>query len=429
MVDKTETIAVGGRDFRLPYAGEVRPLNEREYADLRGSIDRHGVADPVLVDEDDNVIDGHHRLRIARELGLAAVPVDVRTGLTDEQKRALASELNTHRRHMTQKEREEHAAARRERVMKGIEEGKSQVTLAREEGVDRSRISRDVESRGRVAGATLPPTVTRRDGQVQKRPRRGIGERVRDLLREHPDWTDAQIGQAVEMERTNVGRIRRKMDAEAQEAREAADKAARPASAATPRGGREEIVLALLARHPDWTQAAIAGHAGVSSSYVSHIIARERARHEREAAQRRPPPSPEVRQKLQEVGIRRKWDSPMMEQALANYADPNVPQWRKDELLAGKSEPLVYTADRYLVPMRGSFMEPANPSYAPIATALDRVRLAIQGLEQYDPDMIAGLLSPEARRDWSEYRAVRLQRHLTFVDRALKGPRTEEQAR
>ena len=46
------------------------PLNEQQYADLKEDIAECGILQPVAVDEFGEVIDGHHRQRIAQELGI-----------------------------------------------------------------------------------------------------------------------------------------------------------------------------------------------------------------------------------------------------------------------------------------------------------------------------------------------------------------------
>ncbi len=71
-----------------------------DFRRLKESIIEHGVQVPVIVDEDDNILDGHHRAMIADSLGLDC-PREVRTGLNDAQKRILAAELNIARRHLT----------------------------------------------------------------------------------------------------------------------------------------------------------------------------------------------------------------------------------------------------------------------------------------------------------------------------------------
>src|SRR5512143_4073867 len=74
--------------------------------DLRRSITEHGVLEPIVVDEHGNVIDGHHRQRIANRLNVPC-PRRVVSALTDEEKRDYALTVNLDRRHLTREQRAE----------------------------------------------------------------------------------------------------------------------------------------------------------------------------------------------------------------------------------------------------------------------------------------------------------------------------------
>lgn len=81
-----------------PY--QVMPdLSAEETLALRQSIAENGVLVAVVRDEFGATIDGHHREVIAADLGVDC-PVETRAGMTDEEKRALAYELNSHRRQL-----------------------------------------------------------------------------------------------------------------------------------------------------------------------------------------------------------------------------------------------------------------------------------------------------------------------------------------
>jgi len=79
------------------------PLSHIEMAELRASIEAHGVQVPVIVDEHGAVIDGHHRQKLAAELGIEC-PLEVREGLSEDEKRMLALTLNTKRRMLTREQ-------------------------------------------------------------------------------------------------------------------------------------------------------------------------------------------------------------------------------------------------------------------------------------------------------------------------------------
>jgi ParB-like chromosome segregation protein Spo0J len=81
------------------------PLAADEYAALKADIAERGVQVPVEYDEHGNVLDGHHRIQICVELGIAQWPRLVRHGLSEVEKRSHARRLNLHRRHLDQAQR------------------------------------------------------------------------------------------------------------------------------------------------------------------------------------------------------------------------------------------------------------------------------------------------------------------------------------
>lgn len=80
------------------------PLSPDEYAGLTASIREHGIQVPIHVDEHGIVIDGHHRQKIAAELGINC-PKTVVIGKTHTEKRTLALTLNADRRHLSREQR------------------------------------------------------------------------------------------------------------------------------------------------------------------------------------------------------------------------------------------------------------------------------------------------------------------------------------
>ena len=80
------------------------PLSPDEYQELHDDIAHRGVVEPIHVDESGVVIDGHHRKRIADELGIEC-PKIVHDDLSDAGKRSLAFTLNLKRRHLNREQR------------------------------------------------------------------------------------------------------------------------------------------------------------------------------------------------------------------------------------------------------------------------------------------------------------------------------------
>jgi len=90
------------------------PLSEEEYAALKEDIAKRGVLVPVEYDEDGNILDGHHRVKICEELGIKNWPSIVRIGMSEEEKTEHVLALNLDRRHLTREQRRELVAKLRE---------------------------------------------------------------------------------------------------------------------------------------------------------------------------------------------------------------------------------------------------------------------------------------------------------------------------
>lgn len=87
----------------------MRSLTTEEFRVLKASIEIHGILEPVVVDEDGTIIDGHHRAKAAKALGIE-VPTKVLKGYTHDEKLVIAQALNRARRHLTQHEQREYIA-------------------------------------------------------------------------------------------------------------------------------------------------------------------------------------------------------------------------------------------------------------------------------------------------------------------------------
>ena len=94
-----------GTDYQV-----MPPLSADEYAALKADIAEHGVLVAVVRDQDGSTLDGHHRERIAAELGIS-YPVEVREVSSTEDARSVALALNLARRHLTREQKRELIAA------------------------------------------------------------------------------------------------------------------------------------------------------------------------------------------------------------------------------------------------------------------------------------------------------------------------------
>ena len=90
--------------FNTPFSDVVPILSEDEYKRLKSDIERSGMMVPILIDEYDNIIDGHHRVKIANELSIPEFPVEIRSGLSMAEKHLMAWTINANRRQWTQED-------------------------------------------------------------------------------------------------------------------------------------------------------------------------------------------------------------------------------------------------------------------------------------------------------------------------------------
>lgn len=82
-------------------------LADDEFQALKADIAERGVLVPVEYDEHGAILDGHHRVRACRELGIKDWPTVTRGGMDDESKAEHVLTLNLSRRHMTPDQRRE----------------------------------------------------------------------------------------------------------------------------------------------------------------------------------------------------------------------------------------------------------------------------------------------------------------------------------
>src|SRR5215471_15327283 len=83
-----EPVEESGLPSPHPKYQDLPPLSDQDYARLKASVEKHGILVPVIDDENGDTLDGHHRVKAWLELGrpIEAVPVDVRAGLTEDEK-------------------------------------------------------------------------------------------------------------------------------------------------------------------------------------------------------------------------------------------------------------------------------------------------------------------------------------------------------
>ena len=70
------------------YKNNPKLHNRAQVAKIRESIREFGFINPVLLDENLEIIAGHGRVAVARDIGMRDIPAIILSHLTDAQKRA-----------------------------------------------------------------------------------------------------------------------------------------------------------------------------------------------------------------------------------------------------------------------------------------------------------------------------------------------------
>jgi ParB-like chromosome segregation protein Spo0J len=139
------------------------PLTADEYDALKADIQRHGIREPIEYDTDGNVLDGHHRLRIAEELGLTQFDTRFLPFKNEREKREHVLAVNLLRRHLTPKQKREIAAKLLKENAK-----RSDRDVARLVGIDHKTVA-DVRTQAESRGE-LPHVATRVDSKGRQQP-------------------------------------------------------------------------------------------------------------------------------------------------------------------------------------------------------------------------------------------------------------------
>lgn len=95
--------------LKTPYADLLPPLKTSEREALAADIAIHGVLHPIVIDEDGNILDGHHRYAIDRD-----APTRVVAGLSDDEKKAYTIRANLARRNLSSEQSREVSKRQRE---------------------------------------------------------------------------------------------------------------------------------------------------------------------------------------------------------------------------------------------------------------------------------------------------------------------------
>ena len=142
-------VSASDRPFQL-----LPPLTVEQRDLLRQSIRENGVLEPVVFDEDGEILDGHHRVEIAEELGIE-YPRRVIDDLDEPGKHMYALTVNVARRQLD-------SAARGGLVAQMRIRGMSIRQIAKAVGIDPKTVRNDL---AQVGNQSPPDRVTGSDGK------------------------------------------------------------------------------------------------------------------------------------------------------------------------------------------------------------------------------------------------------------------------
>lgn len=160
---------------------------------LRASIERFGVLVPIHVDQHGRTLDGHHRRRLADELGVP-YRVDVVQVADDDEAREIARTLNLDRRQISPEQRRELVAVLRQ-------EGHSQRAIAGAVGVSQKQVRNDLAQLSTSTQFTEPERTKGLDNKWRPAKRPTVvtaknekeAKQAQNLLSTRPDLTDSNV--------------------------------------------------------------------------------------------------------------------------------------------------------------------------------------------------------------------------------------------
>ena len=80
-------------DKLIPYANNARTHSKEQILKLRSSLREFGFINPVIIDQNFNVVAGHGRIEAAKEENIAEVPCVFVDYLTEAQKKGVKKNL------------------------------------------------------------------------------------------------------------------------------------------------------------------------------------------------------------------------------------------------------------------------------------------------------------------------------------------------
>lgn len=187
------------------YAELFDDINAEQYEAIKASISENGVETPIIIDADNKIIDGHHRVRAVRELRAAGESVP---DIPFVQKPVRGDTLRARRANLARRDGHKQAGVEAYLIenLPSVPDGCdtdaevmwpddsdewSQREVAERLGVAQYTVHCAIEESGQVIGTNHLSIPSERE---QKR------DAVRDYLQENPDATHTEVAEAVDVD-------------------------------------------------------------------------------------------------------------------------------------------------------------------------------------------------------------------------------------
>jgi hypothetical protein len=177
------------------------PLTEEEYAGLKSSIQDDGVdpSNPVVVDEDGYVLEGHHTAQACDELDIEEIPVVRKTELSESEKRDYAYSRNMSRRHMGK-------AAKFNTTQAYLMEDHVSPDTPQNEVAEFLSVGQSTVSRAKTELAKNEEVVKYSVGYLPTELKK---DKARDILSENPDVTTTDLADESGLSRHTARKVRK----------------------------------------------------------------------------------------------------------------------------------------------------------------------------------------------------------------------------
>jgi DNA modification methylase/plasmid maintenance system antidote protein VapI len=123
-------------EIKTPYNDLLPPLSTEEFDALKADVEKYGVKTPIVIDEDNNILDGHHRYKINPN-----APFEILSGLSKAQKLAYIYRSNLTRRNLSSEQKNEIRKAMKKVAFSLKEEGLTEIEIAGLLGTSRRTIN------------------------------------------------------------------------------------------------------------------------------------------------------------------------------------------------------------------------------------------------------------------------------------------------